>query len=353
MLLAPSKFQNGRIFYDFVAWAASDVHSALAPFELFREPTLVLGLADGQEYDEDAVSSTDSEARLYLDSIVTNLRDQYPRCLVCRLLIFDQPVLEATTTTDSDLIFLPTTSASKPALSDIIKDITRMLLVELSSYATSIQSLPSIASPTVPRPQGVQPQWFGEDGQAYNRPVSQLAHASHVSSPAVSNKELHRMSMPVFSSPASNLSDPTLRMGSPTSNRAPAKTFDEMTSSHLAANNSSSDRLKARPGSFAPSREPSSDRVAVSGFGSDSTSERTRNKGKGRVEVVLASVYLQAGQWPDALKSAVQGGMKARAHSDHMWHAKALEIIISSMLLLAWSGMDFQACSLLLRRNSY
>jgi hypothetical protein len=89
-------------------------------------------------------------------------------------------------------------------------------------------------------------------------------------------------------------------------------------------------------------RDSSRDRVAVQGFGSNSVSERSRNKGKGRVGIVIGSLYLKAGRWGDALKELVEAATIARNTLDHLWHAKALENILVSLLMLAWGGMDFQ-----------
>ena len=93
---------------------------------------------------------------------------------------------------------------------------------------------------------------------------------------------------------------------------------------------------------FRSLRDPSADRVSIHGFGSGGVSERARNKGRGRVSIVIGTLYLCAGQWNEAMKELVDGGSRARAFSDHLWHAKALENIMVCLLLFAWSGMDFQ-----------
>jgi len=116
-------------------------------------------------------------------------------------------------------------------------------------------------------------------------------------------------------------------------------TFDQI----VGANNS------LDPGNIAsrymtpnPNRDSSRDRVSVTGFGPGSVSERSRNIGRGRVGIVIGSLYLNAGRWNDAIKEFVEGATIAKTNLDHLWHAKALENILVAMMMLAWTGMDFQ-----------
>ncbi|PWW77774.1 TRAPP II complex protein [Tuber magnatum] len=85
-----------------------------------------------------------------------------------------------------------------------------------------------------------------------------------------------------------------------------------------------------------------SKRVTMTGFGSASVSERARNKGKGRVNIVIASLYLLAGRTPDALKEFVEGGNVAKSNNDHLWHGKALEGIGICLAILVHLKVDFQ-----------
>ena len=78
------------------------------------------------------------------------------------------------------------------------------------------------------------------------------------------------------------------------------------------------------------------------GFGASSLGERERNKGKGRIGIVVGAMYLLAGRWPDAAKELVQSAALARASSDYLWHAKALDYILVCLLMFAWAGMDFR-----------
>jgi hypothetical protein len=73
-----------------------------------------------------------------------------------------------------------------------------------------------------------------------------------------------------------------------------------------------------------------------------SAADRTKNRIKGRLGVVVGTLYLQTGRWPDALKELVEAATMARASSDYLWHGKALESILLCLLMFGWAGMDFQ-----------
>jgi trafficking protein particle complex subunit 9 len=333
------------LFFNFMATAPTEAQLALTPFELFREPTIILGVGDAQEYPQSESTTFHSERNQTFLGFANELRSRHPRTLLHRVLLFDEVDVEKVGSVEDDLLLLPRSNQGYGEIKAALEEIAISLLVEWSSYAKSIQSLPSIASPTVPQNQSLQAQWFGDESHTSSRPISQMNSSPHGSSPILTSKDVHRLSMPVLSSSLSNGSDSALRMGSPVSGKPPAKTFDEMADAQLGGSNPALDKLKPRSGSLVPSRQASQDRIQVQGFGSASFSEKTRDKGKGRVGAVLSSVYLLAGRWPDALKQSVESAHKARSYSDHVWHAKSLEIIVISMLLLAWAGIDFGVCN--------
>lgn len=70
-------------------------------------------------------------------------------------------------------------------------------------------------------------------------------------------------------------------------------------------------------------------------------SERRKTQAKGRIRVVIGATYLQAGRWPDALKELSEAASIVRMNSDYLWHAKALDLLLVSMIILSWAGMDF------------
>lgn len=105
-------------------------------------------------------------------------------------------------------------------------------------------------------------------------------------------------------------------------------------------------RLSLPPGGFnansvnAPSNAVDK-RMSIQGFGSGSMTERARNKGKARIQINIAELFLLSGRLPDALREFVDGATIARSNNDHLWHAKALEGIGVCILLLTRLKIDF------------
>jgi trafficking protein particle complex subunit 9 len=325
-VFSPESFPDGMILFDFNSSAPPASHVGLVPFELFREPMIIVGIGDAQEYPDWNSDSRKEE----FSALINDLRDKYTRTLIHRVFLFNEAGVEHVTTSSYGVVQLPPSATGEK----VCAELALTFLDEVASYAKSILPLPSIASPTVPQDQMIQARYSTDDIPSLIKQGSQNG-TSRSSTPGVDHKELHRMSMPVLPS-----IDSTRRNESPI--RAP-RTFEEMNMNTLNSRNDNAPTKpsKLRPGSMAVSREGSQDRVSVYGFGSDSFNEKARSKGRGRVGVVLASVFLQAGRWHDALREAIESGHKARAMSDHIWHAKALEIIALCMILLAWSGFEF------------
>lgn len=67
------------------------------------------------------------------------------------------------------------------------------------------------------------------------------------------------------------------------------------------------------------------------------------------MSIVIGSLYMCAGHWHEAMRELTDGATRARAYSDHLWQAKALENIMVCLLLFAWSGMDFQVSVIYLK----
>ena len=118
--------------------------------------------------------------------------------------------------------------------------------------------------------------------------------------------------------------------------RTPATTFDEISG---VGSTSSLPQNTGSPTKSAAATK--ADRVSIHGFGSGGVSERARNKGRGRVSIVVGTLYMCAGQWVEAIRELTEGATRARTLSDHLWHAKALENIMVCMLLFAWARLDF------------
>jgi hypothetical protein len=331
-MFSPLAFPDGVVLYDFATSLPPRSHLALSPFEAFREPLAILGIADSAEFRRDANGNTElsmepSEVIVELSTAIGAMRENYPRTLVQKILLFDS--LEATNRSSAhpDVVFVPPAALLKTTtMKTIMCDITSHLLAEMTTLAISIKVLPSIASPSSNfAANGLSTsQWHDDDTSALNQVNSKTGERARSASPAVNH--LHRMSLPVLPSSTPNMSSPTngSRPTSPESGRStpPTRTFEEAT--------------------LGEKREHSRDRVSVHGFGPGSINERNRNKGKSRVDLVIGSLYLQTGRWTDALRELSEGAKQSSLYSDHLWHAKALENVMICMILLAWSRTNFK-----------
>lgn len=329
-MFSPLAFPTGMILYDLSFSVPPTSHLELFPFEIFREPLVIIAIADGTELpssakDGEAESKGDSSDGKPegLDELLGELdivRKRNPRALVYQLLIFDYEGQDTISNGPNDVLWVPRPQASKATtMKTVLCDITSILLSELDEFAKMMQSIPSIESPKAS-------SWGPHRGPELRpRPTDRL---------------IHRMTLP-SQFPNSPGSAPETPLSSNQSSPVPSDqetptTFDEITRSiHITNRSNSSGRLN----SLSLSKEHSGDRMSVSGM---SATDRTKNRIKGRVGVVIGTLFLQAGRWPDALKELVEAASNARATSDYVWHAKALESILLCLLLFGWAGMDFQ-----------
>lgn len=333
-MFSPLAFPTGMILYDLSFSVPPTSHLELFPFEIFREPLVILAIADGTELDQGAgvhakgpgATSQQNKKHPTPDDLgqlvreLDELRLRNPRALVHQLLIFDYDGLDKLVNGPDDVLWIPRPQASKATtIKTALCDITSLLLGEMDEFAKTMQSIPSIESPKAS-------SWGPHRGPELRpRPTDRL---------------LHRMTMPSHL-PSNPNGAPETPQESTSSSPAPSDhetptTFDEITRSiHLTARGGST----PKPNSIPSSKEHSRDRSSVSGL---SATDRTKNRIKGRVGVVVGSLFLQAGRWPDAVKELVEAASNARASSDYVWHAKALESILLCLLMLGWAGMDFQ-----------
>lgn len=287
-IFSPLAFPNGSLLYNFSTSMAPPSHTQLAPFDLFREPMMVLGIADALEYE----SSPKDE----LQEVADKLAEQFPKILVSQLLVMDCTAEQQESWSLDSVICVPPSHATKTTtMNTIMCDISAKLLSEMGTYATAVQALPSVQSPgAAARPSDSRPHLDRS-----------LSLASRPESPADSSAVLS----PSDTHPS----------------RGPPTNFDEMG----AHTRSDSGKMANR------------DRMSVQAFGSTSAQERAKNKGKARVGIVVGNLYMLAGRWNDAWRELVENTNKARTATDYLWYAKGLESIVVCMLLLIWSGFDF------------
>lgn len=303
-------------------------------------------MADGKCYQEasdsngqtgDESERADAHCTLSEDAVQAllgcrqQLASEFSTALVHEALIFDCDV--SSQRLPEGLTAIPPSAKSKTTtIKTVMCDLTSHLLGEMASFARSLQELPSIETPRIPR-------------QNIQRPLARYSASAGPSSaessqPAQSSlndfeRGEHRMSMPahLLANLGSTSSRPEGRSLSPPSERSsPPAVLDGMGSAPASPPSRAVDRQ----------RPMSRDRASMQGFGSNSLLERERTKSRGRIHIIIGSLYLLAGRWPDAVKELVDGGTAAKINTDHVWHAKALDYLLVICLLYAWSNVDFQ-----------
>ncbi|MCJ1472984.1 hypothetical protein MMC13_001633 [Lambiella insularis] len=355
-MFSPLAFPTGFAMFNMTTAAPSGSHSALSPFELYREPLVIVGISDGAEYfpvDSTNNQSSDSndgfralneqDTRNELSEAIMWLKEQHPLALVHQIMVFDCNERDIQLT--RDVVLVPTLEKSKTTtMKTIMCDLTSLLLGEMTSYAKSLQALPSIETPKLDQDQrasddkSVPDSYYDGGSRPESRPESRIFRGptSRPSSPAGDTERSQNRGSVRTQMTSTMLDDGDDRSRSrPRSNghRTPPVTFDQMNGMPDTPA-FATDKDKAR--------RSSRDRVPVQGFGSGSVGDRAHNKVKGRKRVVLGSLYLLAGRWPDALKELIEGATITRSVSDHVWHAKALDYILVCLLICAWAGMDFE-----------
>ncbi|KAJ5173891.1 TRAPP II complex [Penicillium coprophilum] len=327
-MFSPLAFPTGMILYDLSFSVPPTSHLELFPFELYREPLVIIAIADGAELPESTGDEQNHPTPEGLDQLLEELegmKERNPRALVNQLLVFDHHGLDKITNGPDNVLWVPPPHASKATtMKTVLCDITSVLLSEMDEFAKTIQSIPSIESPKAS-------SWGPHrNPELRPRPVDRLMNRMTLPAQLPSSPNGTRDGTPL----SSNASSPA-----PSDHETPT-TFDEITRAiHLSSRTNS-----GRSPSVSSPKEHSRDRMSVSGM---SATDRTKNRIKGRAGVIIGTLFLQAGRWPDALKELTEAVNNARASSDYIWHAKALETTLLCLLMFGWAGMDFQIPSVL------
>ncbi|KAL8749772.1 MAG: hypothetical protein Q9184_006672 [Pyrenodesmia sp. 2 TL-2023] len=339
---SPLAYPVGRVLFDIRTTVPPASHLALSPFELYRQPLIVVGLADGRNPEfgsENGDSTADSlegggiGSRLSGSSIQSlaqqrqHLASEFSSALVHQVLVFDYDGPTQNLPRGISAVSSPSKSKTT-TIKTVMCDLTSQMLAEMTSFARSIQDLTSLDSPKVPR-------------QDIHRPLARYGDTSRPASSGPSqrfdntHRSDHRMSMPahMLGNLSSRSSTPEGRpMSPPSGAQTPPTTVNGTTSNSTSP--------PSRPADL--SRPMSRDRASLQGFGSNSNTERERTKHRGRMSIVMGSLYLMAGCWPDAVKELSDGATVAKANNDHMWHGKGLDYLLVLCLLYAWAGLDFR-----------
>ncbi|KAK3680933.1 hypothetical protein LTR37_021034 [Vermiconidia calcicola] len=316
--LSPNAFPKGSLLYNYTTAVPGEQHLHLSPFELFREPLLVLGAVDG-------LRGAERGEKKELDGAAEYLRERHPRVVHRQLVVLHEQD-EGSDQASGNVVYVGNADeANSASLREAVCQLSARFLKELNTYTTALQGSPSIATP-------------GQTARSLQRHVSQREQerrpTSGYSTPSQSTEALSPVD--------DNGSKP------PFSNRgSPATSFDQIPGVNNApsviSRSDSRTSSRSKPGG----RASSQDRVSIQGFGSGGTSqEKLKQRGKARVGIVTGSIHMLAGQWSEAMRILSDNTNKARMFTDHVWHAKGLECIVVCLLLHCWAGLEFQIPSI-------
>ena len=350
------------MFYDLMMHHPPASHLSLSPFDLFREPLAVIAVADGVELRSTVFSRRQSSGRTVEETNIRalyqeleDLRDRYPKVLVHQVLVFDYlPSKENPLPIPEGIITIPPVEHLKrTTIKTVMCDISSLILAEMTTLARSYEGMHFIDSPghsSERPPNGIT----GEEQAGSGRRNSQFSLPLNRSSSAsgVADRGHVRMSMPPVPSKrqpsisSGSTPRPSTPVGSNKPLPSPPSTFDGIIG--IQEPMSPEQITYVRTDTAEGFRTQSQDRVSVQGFGPGGLNERWRSKGRCRVQVVVGSLYLQAGLWSNALKELSEAATIAKSINDHLWHGKALELALISLLLLGWSGIEFQVPTVML-----
>ncbi|KAG5999859.1 hypothetical protein E4U21_006209 [Claviceps maximensis] len=375
-MFSPLAYLDGAMIYELITHVPPPSHLALSPFDLYREPLALIALADGKELQDSAYSkrhlasgataaSTVERNIRALEQELEVLRDNYPKALVHHVVVFDYTAPVGSTFTMPDGIFTvpPIEQCKRTTMKTVMCNISSLLLAEMTTLAKSFEVMTTVESPgTYAAAKHMDGKSWGGSGSSNNnnnqngvnddgttraRRNSQLSMPQKLSRSSstmssVAEKAQSRMSMPaILSRSTSNAT--TLRPSTPPRSGLTATSVSSADEKQNGASSGpSSPEHRPQKTDTEKKRDVSRDRVSVQGFGSGGTNDRWRLRGKGRISVLIGSMYLQAGRWSDSLKELAVGATTARSLNDHIWHGKALELILVNLLLLGWSNLEFQ-----------
>ncbi|PTD03765.1 Transport protein particle subunit trs120 [Fusarium culmorum] len=368
-MFSPLAYPDGAIIYNLVTHVPPPSHLALTPFDLYREPLAIIALADGTELHQKNLNkrqsmngtgptTTEKNIRALYQEL-EELRDTYPKALVHHVLIFDyvNPHDTEIPMPEGLIDIPPPEKCTVTTIRTVMCDISSLLLAEMTTLAKSFEAMTNIESP-VPYSTSSRHtnggSWGGEGGinsllKRNSSIVSSKHSARSNSAGGIMDKAQARMSMPVNSRPGlhSSNSTPGLSSTPPKSHLSnPPMSTDGPSP---PASDRSTPEPSAPPETIESSRSASRDRISTQGFGAGGVNDRWRHRTKGRAAVVVGSMFLQAGRWTDSIKELSDGAMAARSVNDHLWHGKALELILVNLFLLGWSNIEFHVPTVLIQ----
>ncbi|KAL1582095.1 hypothetical protein WHR41_09177 [Cladosporium halotolerans] len=313
-LLSPRKFERGCLLLNYTTSSVSEAVLNLSPYDIFREPLLVVGVVRGLGEDEE-------EARKELKAATDFLRERHPRVVHRHLLVLQEGEDKGFGKSDSAALVEQALQSGHPSLTNAMHGLAIRFLRELSTYVQAMQASPSIPTPGQTARSLQRVSWM-RDADSKSASGSGYGTPRDVSSPPPGEDGPSRP-------PSRSLT-------------SPSNSIDQNPSPNTAAGVLA--RSDSNRGHNA--RASSQDRVALQGFGTNTSAEKTKKRGKARVNIVVGSLYMMAGMWMEALQLLTEHTGQARILQDHLWCAKGLENIVVCQLLQAWAEIDFQVPTL-------
>ena len=325
---------------------------ALSPFELFREPLVVIGILDSSEYScfrstetqknhdagniQDGVSPSET-----LDNALLELKENYSKALVHYLLLLGIEKDEGLSQYPRNVRAMPSALATDSIETrEFFVELTSLLLDGMVSYSKTIQALPTIPSPKFSSA-------ISESDPAPGWPVGQDYGMMHSDESSASSKPMALTEKVTLTHPLSITSIQTSKSNSKGSAKighaevaphrpeykVPAITFEEMNDPSISIS-SASQRSVAAPKTI----EAESKKINVQGFGSGSLNERVRDIGQARISAVVGQLLLVSGHWSEALNETLKSVVKCKFFDEYLWYAKGLETILVCLLMQVWAG---------------
>src|SRR5438876_1192686 len=127
-MFSPLAFPDGMAVYELTTALPPSSQLSLSPFELYREPLVIIAVADGAELEHGSgtqgttmngtagdtdVENKQEEALQSLARNMEDVRDQFPKALVHRLMVFDYIRQKSLGAMPEGAVAVPQPAASK------------------------------------------------------------------------------------------------------------------------------------------------------------------------------------------------------------------------------------------------
>ena len=327
-MFSPLAFPNGMVLYSFTVSKPLDDHARLFPFETFREPLVVIGVAHAEGLVPSHAANGDgpgiSSTGFGLDDLpgsLETLREQHSRAMAVELVVFDFDELSGQIL-PAGIHGIPSLEKSRSTtMKTLMCDISASFLSELSIFGRDVQASDSIESP--------------ETSTSANH--SSLSRSQTVD--IVDGDETETEAAGKRSRMTQRASSMTL--GPPSNKISRSNSPAQRPQSVIGGAGEDTTGLGITGATGDATLDKKRDKRSMKQTATMNAADRFKNQLNSRQGIVIGTLHLQAGRWADALRELVDNTTRARATGDHIWHAKGLENILVTMLMLAWSRIEF------------